>query len=68
MWANIGAKKIPAFLRVKMWLGLESESDNFQRGLKDAEVAVFAETVRAVFVTFRRGQCSLYLKARLHAL
>ncbi|KAJ8025764.1 Dysferlin [Holothuria leucospilota] len=44
MWANIGAKKIPAFVRVKMWLGLESESDNFQRGLKDAEVAVFAET------------------------
>lgn len=45
MWANIGARKIPAFIRVKMWLGLEAESENFQRGLKDAEVAVFAETV-----------------------
>ncbi|XP_071827020.1 myoferlin-like isoform X6 [Apostichopus japonicus] len=44
MWANIGARKIPAFIRVKMWLGLEAESENFQRGLKDAEVAVFAET------------------------
>ncbi|XP_022096608.1 dysferlin-like isoform X4 [Acanthaster planci] len=41
---NIGAKKIPAMLRMKLWLGLEADSENFQKGLTDSSVAVFAET------------------------
>ena len=43
---NIGAKKIPAMLRMKLWLGLEGDSEQFQLGMTDASIAVFAETVR----------------------
>ena len=32
-------------MRVKLWLGLEKESQEFQMGLNDANMTVFAETV-----------------------
>ncbi|XP_038071057.1 myoferlin-like isoform X3 [Patiria miniata] len=41
---NIGAKKIPGMLRMKLWLGLEGDSENFQKGMTDSSIAVFAET------------------------
>ena len=42
---SLGAKKIPAMLRMRLWLGLEGDSEQFQGGMTDASIAVFAETV-----------------------
>ncbi|XP_030841562.1 myoferlin isoform X6 [Strongylocentrotus purpuratus] len=42
--ANIGVKEIPGMLRAKLWLGLEKDSAQFQGGLTDSSIVVFAET------------------------
>ncbi|KAJ8026374.1 Dysferlin [Holothuria leucospilota] len=41
---SIGAERIPGTVRVGLWFGLELESDNFRKNLKDAHMAIFAET------------------------
>ncbi|XP_071949270.1 myoferlin-like isoform X3 [Antedon mediterranea] len=40
----IGADKMPGMLRMKLWLGLESEEANWQKEQTDGSLAVFAET------------------------
>ncbi|XP_071827267.1 myoferlin-like isoform X3 [Apostichopus japonicus] len=41
---SIGAERIPGTVRVGLWFGLELESDNFRKSLKDSHMAIFAET------------------------
>jgi dysferlin len=36
---------VPALLRIKLWLGLQSEEDAWHQMQKEGEMAVFAETV-----------------------
>ena len=38
--------KIPAVLRLKLWLGLEKHEMEWHHMQKEGELAVFAETVR----------------------
>ena len=38
-------KEIPALLRVKLWLGLQSEEAEWHKCQTEGELAVFAETV-----------------------
>ncbi|XP_063963829.1 myoferlin-like isoform X5 [Lytechinus pictus] len=42
--SNIGVKEVPGMIRAKMWLGLEKDSPQFQGGLTDSSIVVFAET------------------------
>ncbi|XP_066277223.1 dysferlin-like isoform X3 [Branchiostoma lanceolatum] len=42
--AKHGKTDIPALLRVKLWLGLQTDQDHFDPGTTEGEVAVFAET------------------------
>lgn len=37
--------EVPALLRIKLWLGLQSQEDSWHKMQKDGEMAVFAETV-----------------------
>eukprot|EP00058_Branchiostoma_floridae_P024963 XP_002610453.1 hypothetical protein BRAFLDRAFT_124267 [Branchiostoma floridae] len=39
-----GKTDIPALLRVKLWLGLQTDQEHFDPGTTEGEVAVFAET------------------------
>ncbi|XP_052773227.1 myoferlin-like isoform X7 [Mya arenaria] len=36
--------KVPALLRIKLWLGLQAQEENWQKMQREGEMAVFAET------------------------
>jgi hypothetical protein len=39
---------VPALLRIKLWLGLQSEEEAWHQMQKEGEMAVFAETVSSI--------------------
>lgn len=62
---SIGAERIPGTVRVGLWFGLELESDNFRKSLKDAHMAIFAETVSSIPVA---SEHSLLVTDHKHCL